>query len=97
MKNNKKQPELLIELDIESVGFEGISVAKHDGQVFFIKGGVPGDRVIASVKLKRKAHSEGIIKEILVQSPHRCKPFCEYFGTCGGCSWQCLEYSQQLH
>lgn len=86
MKNTKQKPASLMELDIESIGFEGVAIAKHEGQVVFVKGGVPGDKVVANVRQKRKSYSEGTIKEVLTASQHRCKPFCEYFGACGGCS-----------
>ncbi|MDE7451596.1 MAG: 23S rRNA (uracil(1939)-C(5))-methyltransferase RlmD, partial [Alistipes sp.] len=30
------------------------------------------------------------------RSPLRAEPFCEHFGTCGGCKWQNLPYAEQL-
>ena len=93
----KKRTEQLIELEIESIGFEGISIARKNEQVYFVRGGLPGDTVIAKVKKQNKNYIESSIKEIISPSKHRIDEFCEYFGACGGCSWQCLEYEQQLH
>jgi len=64
--------------------------------VYFVKNAVPGDIVKAKVKRKRKNHIECEIEELLIQSPHRVKPDCSYFGICGGCSWQHLDYDEQL-
>ena len=43
-----------IELSIESLAYGGNGVARHDGFVVFVRGGLPGDRVRARVtKVKR--------------------------------------------
>src|SRR5690606_37411435 len=40
---------------------------------------------------------EGRVTNITEYSPHRAEPFCRHFGTCGGCSWQHIQYETQLH
>jgi 23S rRNA (uracil1939-C5)-methyltransferase len=85
-----------LELDIEAIGFEGISVAKKDGLVYFVKGGVPGDKIIANIRSKKRRYFNASIKEILEPSPNRVEPVCSHFGTCGGCSWQNLSYQEQI-
>jgi len=35
-------------------------------------------------------------RELLEPSPHRIEPVCPYFGHCGGCKWQHMDYSEQL-
>ncbi len=91
MKKNK-----LLELEIESIGFEGVSIAKNDGKVYFVKGAMPGDIVLAQLRRKRKNYIEASVKEIIKPSIYRVDAFCKYFGICGGCTWQCLDYEQQL-
>jgi len=90
------EKEELIELTVESIGFEGISIARKDGIVYFVKNGLPGDRVIARVKRKRRRYYEAEIKEIISPSNYRIAAQCIYFDYCGGCSWQHLSYDQQL-
>ena len=85
-----------VELTIDSAAFEGSAVGRVDDFVVFVRNGVPGDRVRVLVKRKRKRHAEGVVEEILEPSPHRVEPRCPYFETCGGCTWQNYEYSQQL-
>ena len=92
----KKRAEVIEELEIESIGFEGISIARVDNHVRFIKGGVPGDIVKAVQFKKKKNRIESKIKEIVKASPQRIDPKCKYFGDCGGCSWQNMPYSEQL-
>jgi len=92
----KKQEKQLIELKIESIAFEGGGVAKSEGKVYFIKGAVPGDKVIARINKKKKSYSFGEIDSLLEESPDRIAPMCQHFGLCGGCSWQQLKYHKQL-
>ncbi len=81
---------------IDAIGFEGISIARDELGVIFVKGGVPGDTLNVEVTHKRKKHREATIKEIITPSEYRITPRCTHFGLCGGCSWQQLEYSEQL-
>lgn len=85
-----------VELVIERVAFGGNGVARAEGFVFFVKGGLPGDRVRASILKRKKAYAEARIIEILDPSPHRVEAPCPYFPHCGGCKWQHAAYERQL-
>lgn len=93
----KKKPRERIELDIESVAFEGKALARHENMVYFIKNAVPGDRVIAEITRRKKSWREGFMAELIIKSTDRIVPDCKYFEECGGCSWQNLDYSKQLY
>jgi 23S rRNA (uracil1939-C5)-methyltransferase len=86
----------IVELEIDSIAFEGKAIAKIDGYVVFVSGGVPGDLVKAKVFKRKKDYAEAKVVEILKPSPHRVQPRCRYFGICGGCKWQNLEYGEQI-
>lgn len=90
----KELPEL--ELVIESIGFEGVSIARHEGKVHFIEAGIPGDRVRAKLYKNKSSYAEGKIVEIITPSPRRISSQCKHFGTCGGCKWQHMMYEDQL-
>ncbi|WP_417369576.1 23S rRNA (uracil(1939)-C(5))-methyltransferase RlmD [Flavobacterium beibuense] len=78
-------------------GAKGVSVAKApDGKVIFIPNVVPGDVVDVQTFKKRKAYYEGRAINIHEFSEHRTEPVCSHFGSCGGCKWQNMKYSQQL-
>ncbi|MDQ1265834.1 MAG: rRNA (uracil1939-C5)-methyltransferase [Bacteroidota bacterium] len=94
MAKNKNRE--IIELEIESIGFEGISIARREGRVYFVDNAVPKDKVRAAVLRKRKSYIETKLVEVVESSPNRIGPKCRYFSDCGGCSWQNLEYSEQL-
>lgn len=86
----------VLELTIDSVAFEGKSIARVDGFVVFVEGGVPGDVVRAKIYKKKKDYAEAKLIEVVSSSPNRVEAPCSYFGVCGGCRWQHLEYSEQL-
>ena len=84
-------------IKVLDAGAKGVSVAKApDGKVIFIPNVVPGDVVDVQTTKKRKAYYEGKAVRFHEFSEHRITPECEYFGTCGGCKWQNMKYSQQL-
>ena len=75
---------------------EGKSLAKIDGKVIFIAGAVPGDVVDVFVNTNKKDWCEGSATHFHELSAEREQPFCQHFGTCGGCKWQMLPYQKQL-
>lgn len=95
--NRKKLYNKIIEnVEIHDVAAEGKSVARHNDMVIFVKYGAPGDIVDIRIKKTRKRHMEGEIARFHKKSDQRDEPFCEHFGTCGGCKWQHLQYHEQL-
>ncbi|KAA3615537.1 MAG: 23S rRNA (uracil(1939)-C(5))-methyltransferase RlmD [Calditrichaeota bacterium] len=90
----KKGTEL--ELEIESLAFGAEGVARHEGVVIFVRGGLPGQRIRARILRKRKGLHSGQILEILRPSPDQIEPHCSHFGECGGCAIQNYDYQAQL-
>ena len=78
------------------MAYGGRGVARKDGLVVFVRGGIPGDTVTARVFKKRKAYAEAEIDELVDPSPDRIEAPCPYFGYCGGCQWQHVVYERQL-
>lgn len=99
MSRKQKRQEIVIEqLTIESLGNEGVAIARNEeGIVHFIKHAAPGDIIKAEIRHKKKRYAEGIIREIIVPSSIRIEPVCSHAGTCGGCSWQHIGYEHQLY
>jgi 23S rRNA (uracil1939-C5)-methyltransferase len=91
-----KRKEKILELEIENLAFGGRGIAKLDGFVVFVEGAVPGDFVRAKIVKRKKQFAEAVVIEILRPSQKRIDPECKYFGTCGGCRWQSLDYKDQL-
>ncbi len=91
-----KKGDRLNDIIIETMAAEGKCIAKVDGLVIFLQGGAPGDTVEVELTKIKSNYLEGKVVTVQKLSPHRAEPFCEHFGTCGGCSWQHINYETQL-
>ena len=91
-----KKGDILENLVITDTGAEGNAMARMENFVVFAEGGVPGDVVDVRIFRKKKNYAEGRVVKINTPSELRESPFCEYFGTCGGCRWQHMSYAAQL-
>lgn len=92
-----RKGDLIENLTIDTMAAEGKCVAKMDGLVVFLKGGAPGDIVEATVTRVKKSFVEARVTRIIKESDKRSIPFCQHFGTCGGCTWQHINYETQLY
>ena len=96
MARKRKSLPILENVEIIDVAAEGKSIAKVDGMTVFVPFVVPGDVVDIQLTRKRSSFAEGRVVRFTKQSENRIEPFCEYFGTCGGCKWQMLPYEEQI-
>jgi 23S rRNA (uracil1939-C5)-methyltransferase len=90
------RPGDTVELDVTTLAYGGQGVARLDDFVIFVRGAVPGDRVLARVTKRKHNHAEARTLEILTPSPRRVAPLCRHAEECGGCEWQTLAYDAQL-
>ena len=99
----------IVELEIESYAFEGKGIARinkselnhvsnsiNKKYVIFVPHAYPGDIVRAKILKLKKSYGEAKIEEIIKPAKGRIEPRCKYFGVCGGCKQQDLDYSLQL-
>jgi 23S rRNA (uracil1939-C5)-methyltransferase len=84
-----------VQVLIESVAFKGYGVARIHGKVVFVPYAVTGDRAWVEVIEEKKKYSMGRLIQIVEPSPWRVNPPCPYFGSCGGCQLQHIDYSAQ--
>jgi len=96
MTEELKKNSILEKIEITEAVSEGKSMARVDGMVVFIEGGVPGDIADLKIRKLKSKYAEANVIRVHQPSPHRLTPFCEHFGTCGGCVWQHMDYEMQL-
>jgi tRNA/tmRNA/rRNA uracil-C5-methylase (TrmA/RlmC/RlmD family) len=87
----------VVELEVGAVAHGGICVARHEGQVVFVRHALPGERVLARVTDRRKGFLRADAVEILLPSADRVIPPCPFAGpgACGGCDWQHASWPAQ--
>lgn len=77
-------------------GGEGLA-RNDDGRIVFIKGGVPGDRVTASVTAARRDWLRAEVVSVEEPSPSRIEASCASRRQgCGGCDWAEVNDERQL-
>jgi 23S rRNA (uracil1939-C5)-methyltransferase len=81
---------------IDKLAFGGNGVCRINGKVCFVPFSCPGDEVRLAITSEKRSYCVARIVELMVPSPFRVTPPCPVFGRCGGCSWQHVEYGQQL-
>src|SRR5438067_6060448 len=84
------------ELKIEDVAFGGKGVARENGKAVFVPFTIDGETVEAEMVREKKKFAEAEVISVLKASTNRVAPECPYFGTCGGCSYQHIDYAHQL-
>lgn len=83
-------------LKISSLAFGGRGVSRYDDYVIFVKRAIPGDIVNARIIKRKKSYAEAIIESFIEKSPERIQAPCPHFEYCGGCTWQNMDYHNQL-
>ncbi len=96
MARKKKQLPIYQEVEIQDVAAEGKALVRINDLVIFVPYVVPGDIVDLKVTRKKHHYAEAVAVKIHKYSEKRAVPFCEHFGICGGCKWQCLPYEEQI-
>ncbi len=81
---------------IEKMAFGGSGFGHLEGKACFVPFTAPGDVAKIRAKVVKRSYLEGELLELLEPSVRRVTPPCPVFGSCGGCNWQHLSYSDQL-
>jgi tRNA/tmRNA/rRNA uracil-C5-methylase (TrmA/RlmC/RlmD family) len=84
-----------VEVVIDKVANGGFCIARHNGQVVFVRHGIPGERVRIEITEISKKFLRADVIEVLETSDHRVTAPCDYAGVCGGCDWQHVELAYQ--
>jgi 23S rRNA (uracil1939-C5)-methyltransferase len=83
-------------LRLESIAPGGDALGRFDGKPVFVKGGAPDETVCCRVVEEHKTWARAELLEILESSPMRVEKTCPFYGKCGGCNLQHIEYNAQL-
>lgn len=86
-----------MQVEIERILPGGQGLAHGEGLTIFVPLTAPGD--VVNITLDRVKGKVGFatVKEIVEPSALRIEPPCPYFGRCGGCDFQQLNYEAQLN
>ncbi len=85
-----------VELFVERLIPGGDGIANWNGKKVFVRFAAPNERIKAQIILEKKDYAVARIEKIIVPSPLRVKPRCQFYGQCGGCQLQHIIYTGQL-
>ena len=89
-----KNQTLTLECAALGADFEGI--CRHEGQVVFVRGALPGEQVRAKIIKTTRSYAVARLEALLTRAPDRAEPPCPYYPRCGGCTAQHLSYAATL-
>ena len=95
-RRDKRDVGETIRLQLDGFAHGGEAIGRLDGKVVFVVGGIPGEEVTARVFQRKPDYLHARLLEVHQPSPDRVAPPCPYFGDCGGCQFQHVEYARQL-
>src|SRR5437868_8523184 len=86
----------VVDLKIENIAFGGKGVAREQGKAVFVPYTIENELVSAEILRNKKQFAEAELVDVKQSSPNRVAPKCPYFGRCGGCAYQHIDYQHQL-
>lgn len=86
----------IIEFEVDKMQFGGTSVSLYSGKDVYMKGGITGQKVKASIQKVRSKKVEVKMLELLENSKLETQEPCKHFNQCGGCSILSVPYETQL-
>jgi 23S rRNA (uracil1939-C5)-methyltransferase len=86
----------ILQIEIQGFANEGKSITRYDDFVIFIDNGVPGDTAEIVIYKIKKNYALAKLLKVINPSGLRETPKCKFFGVCGGCKWQNLNYESQI-
>jgi 23S rRNA (uracil1939-C5)-methyltransferase len=94
------QKSLQLEIEKLVYGGDGLARLQADergrGKAAFVPFVIPGETVEATLVVSRGGFSRARLNHVLTASAERIEPACPYFGRCGGCHYQHIDYAAQL-
>lgn len=94
--DEQNHQEDLFEVTVERILPGGFGLAHADGRTLMVALAAPGDCLRVRVERVKGSVAFASIIKIIEPSPLRVEPPCPYFGRCGGCDFQQLNYQAQL-
>ena len=84
------------EATIDGLTHDGRGVARREGKAVFVRGALPGERVMAQQTARHRHYDEASTVDVLEASADRVTPACAHFGICSGCVLQHLDAARQI-
>ena len=85
-----------ISVAIHDLAFGGEGVGRIDEFVVFVPFVITGETAEVEITEVKKNFARAKLLRVVTPAPERVAPECKYFGACGGCQYQHINYAAQL-
>jgi len=85
-----------LKLTVEKLVYGGYGFSRLNGKAVFVRFASPKELVEAKVVKEKKDYTEAVVTRVIISSPARREAPCPYYGVCGGCQIQHINYEEQL-
>ena len=85
-----------VRVKITDIGYDGEGIGRINGKVCFVPFALPGETIDGNVCLEKSKFVQVMVRDVVQKSKDRVKPHCKYYGVCGGCALEHLDYAAQL-
>jgi len=80
--------------------YSGDAIGRVEGKAIFVRGAVAGELAQVEIIEERATFARARVVQVIEAAPDRVSPRCPHFGfennSCGGCTWQHIDYAAQL-
>ncbi len=82
--------------EVIDYGYNGEGICKDDGKVFFVPKVLKGEKITLEVVKENSKFNFCKAKSVTSPAKNRIIPPCPYYENCGGCSFQHINYDDEL-
>ena len=83
-------------LQLEGIAPGGDALGRLEGKLVFVESGAPNETVCCRITQEHNTWARAELLEIIEPSPVRIQPVCAFYGQCGGCNLQHIDYQAQV-
>jgi 23S rRNA (uracil1939-C5)-methyltransferase len=83
-------------LHLENIAPGGDALGRFEGKPVFAESGAPNETVYCRIVQDHNTWARAELLEIIEPSPVRVLPKCAFYGKCGGCNLQHIDYQTQI-
>ncbi len=85
-----------VSVTIHDIAFGGEGVGRIDEFVIFVPFVIVGETVEAEITEVKKNFARAKLLRVVTAARERVTPECKFYGACGGCQYQHIDYAAQL-
>jgi tRNA/tmRNA/rRNA uracil-C5-methylase (TrmA/RlmC/RlmD family) len=85
-----------VSVTIHDIAFGGEGVGRIEEFVIFVPFVIVGETVEAEITEVKKNFARAKLLRVVTAAPERVTPECKFYGACGGCQYQHIDYAAQL-